>query len=116
MPGVWIDRPARFVLQFHLQLVRAADCHGLTRPDLSIVGNRDTDGISCKDRHRGFPHVYFFEIEPVHPRRCRLILRVGRWTATRIPRPLVRLWLAWVFTKTCLSVRNSLLQVALNKA
>ncbi len=66
--------------------------------------------LSQRGPGAGFPHVYTHELQPIAADRCCLRLSVkGRWTATFIPRPLVRLWLAAVMLKTRTSMRNALL-------
>ena len=66
--------------------------------------------LSQRGPRAGFPHVYTHELLPVSANCCRLRLSVrGRWTATFIPRPLVRLWLAAIMLKTRASMRNALL-------
>ena len=59
---------------------------------------------------RGFPHVYVYEVQPEGDGRCRFNIMVrGKWTATWLPRPLVRLWLGWVMLKIKQSAHNELL-------
>ena len=66
--------------------------------------------LSQRGPRAGFPHVYTHELLPIAGDRCRLRLSVkGRWTATFMPRPLVRLWLAAIMLKTRTSMRNALL-------
>jgi hypothetical protein len=76
---------------------------------------REGIGFSYSDLSRsgprhGFPHVLSYRLEPVGAAQCRLHVSVrGRWTARRIPRPLARLWLRWVFSHLVRSVQNELL-------
>ena len=66
--------------------------------------------LSQRGPRAGFPHVYTHELQPIADDRCCLRLSVrGLWTATFVPRPLVRLWLAAVMLKTRASMRNALL-------
>ena len=73
--------------------------------------------LSQRGPRVGFPHVYTHELLPIGDDRCCLRLSVrGLWTATFIPRPLVRLWLAAVMLKTRSSMRNALLLSELGAA
>lgn len=57
--------------------------------------------LSSRGVHRGFPHVCLYQVEPVSESTCRLTVSArGRWTATWMPRWLVRLWLRWVLAAT----------------
>lgn len=62
--------------------------------------------LSNRGDHTGFPHVCIYEVRPLTDRSARLTIAArGRWTATWIPRWLVRLWLAWVLASTLSNVR-----------
>lgn len=57
--------------------------------------------LSSRGVHRGFPHVCLYRVEPISDSTCRLTVSArGRWTATWMPRWLVRLWLRWVLAAT----------------
>jgi hypothetical protein len=79
-----------------------------------ILHWRELNGYSFSDlsprgpRH-AFPHVYRYRLRPLSPTRCQVEVTVaGRWTTPLLPRPLVRLWLAWVFSHVATSARNAL--------
>ena len=82
-----------------------------------ILQWRENEGYSFSDLsrdgpRRGFPHVYRYRLRPRGPSRCAVEITVaGLWTATFLPRPLVRLWLGWVFAHIAASAHNSLLQI-----
>ena len=68
--------------------------------------------LSPRGPRSAFPHVYSYGLHPLGDGRCRIdILIAGLWTTTFIPRPLVRLWLRWVFSHIVQSVRQSVLQL-----
>lgn len=70
--------------------------------------------LSRRGPRRGFPHVFGYRLHSAGANQCRLeILVRGRWTARLVPRWAARVWLWWVFSHIVLSVRNSLLLVAL---
>lgn len=70
--------------------------HGFSVSDLSSHGVR-----------AGFPHICTFEVQPLSETASRLTIGArGRWTATWVPRPLIRLWLWWVIRATEHSVRR----------
>lgn len=57
--------------------------------------------LSMRGRRVGFPHTCGYRLEPIDARSCRLITTArGRWTATIVPRPVIRLWIAWVLRAT----------------
>ena len=69
--------------------------------------------LSCRDKRRGFPHVYVFRLRREGGDRCSLRIEIkGRWTARWIPRPLVVLWLQLIFTKIAVSAERSVLMDA----
>ena len=71
--------------------------------------------LSRRGPRAGFPHVYRYRLRPGGPSRCVLEITIaGRWTARFLPRPLVRLWLRWVFSHIVFSVHNALLAYALS--
>ena len=82
-----------------------------------ILQWRENEGYSFSDLsrdgpRRAFPHVYRYRLRPLGPRRCAVEITVaGLWTATFLPRPLVRFWLAWVFSHIAASVQNTLLEL-----
>lgn len=73
-------------------------------------------GFSDLSRRRpraAFPHAYRYELRPLGGERCRLEISVrGRWTTRMLPRPLVRLWLVWVFSHIVRSAENEMLAAA----
>ena len=72
--------------------------------------------LSSRGPCRGFPHVYVYELNPEGDGRCCLKITVkGKWTATWIPRVLVRLWLGWIMLKLKQSVNNELLASELSR-
>ena len=82
-----------------------------------ILHWRELDGYSFSDLSpRGpraaFPHVYRYRLRPLSPQSCRVEITVaGLWTTPLLPRFLVRLWLAWVFSHIAASARNALLDL-----
>jgi hypothetical protein len=49
----------------------------------------------------GFPHICRYEVAQRPDGGARLSITArGRWTATWLPRPIVKLWLAWVMFNT----------------
>ena len=65
--------------------------------------------LSSRGDHAGFPHVCIYEVVPLGDRSARLTIAArGRWTATWMPRWLVRLWLAWVMASTLRNIRVEL--------
>ncbi len=99
--------------------------HGLAGIELARVGRilrwDEGRGYAFSDLSRrgpghGFPHVYTYELLPLGPGRSRFVLGVrGRWTARRLPRVVVRLWLTWILLKTRISLRNAFLAGALSR-
>jgi hypothetical protein len=80
--GVGPDRVGR--------ILAWSEGRGYAVSDLSRRGNRV-----------GFPHVCTYRVDPIGIGRSRITLGArGRWTATWLPRPLVRLWICWVFLAT----------------
>ena len=72
--------------------------------------------LSCRNKRRGFPHVYLFRLRREGKDRCSLRIEInGRWTARWIPRPLVVLWLLLIFTKIAASAERSVLMDALRE-
>ena len=69
-----------------------------------ILQWREGSGYSFSDLSRrgpraGFPHVYRYDLHPLCESRCALdVIVAGLWTMPLVPRPLVRLWLLWVFS------------------
>lgn len=67
---------------------------------------REGRGYAISDLSRrgmrvGFPHVCMYEVDSIAEDRSRLTIAVrGRWTAQRLPRWMVRLWIAWVLAAT----------------
>ena len=67
--------------------------------------------LSARRPRRGFPHAYRYELHPQGPDTCCVEITIrGRWTLRALPRPLVRLWLAWVFSHIVHSAENELLR------
>lgn len=88
--GIGVNRRSR--------LLRWREGRGFAVSDLSGRGD-----------HAGFPHVCIYEVAPLGARSARLTIAArGRWTATWIPRWLVRLWLAWVMASTLRNIRVEL--------
>lgn len=57
--------------------------------------------LSRRGMRVGFPHVCSYRVEPINAERCRLILGArGKWTATLVPRWVVRVWLWWALHAT----------------
>lgn len=57
--------------------------------------------LSRRGVRRGFPHVCAYRVEPLDGGRSRLhVSAIGRWTATWMPRWLVRGWMLWVVAGT----------------
>ncbi len=54
--------------------------------------------LSARGRHRGFPHVFFVDLEPLNQgAACRLVIDVrGKWTSPWIPPRMSAWWLCWV--------------------
>lgn len=74
---------------------------GYSFSDLSRAGPR-----------RGFPHVYRYRVRPGGPSRCVVDVTVaGLWTLPVVPRWVVKLWLAWVFSHIVRSVESTLLRL-----
>lgn len=67
---------------------------------------REGSGFVVSDLSRrgmkvGFPHICAYAVEPISDHRCRLTMTArGRWTATFLPRWVVRLWMWWVMSST----------------
>ena len=80
-----------------------------------VFGWREGSGygfsdLSCRDKRRGFPHVYIFRLRREGNDRCSLRIEIkGRWTAGWIPRSLVALWLQLIFTKIAVSASRIIL-------
>lgn len=58
----------------------------------------------------GFPHVCMYDLTAKGERTCTLAVSArGRWTARWVPKPLVKLWLAWVLLETqrCIEIELS---------
>lgn len=69
--------------------------------------------LSRRGFDRGFPHVCTYRIDAVSPRRSRLTIGArGRWTATWLPRWMVKAWLAWVLGATARHVSVELAALA----
>lgn len=63
---------------------------GFSVSDLSMRGGRV-----------GFPHVCGYRVRPIGDGTCELTVSArGKWTATWMPRWLVRTWLWWVMAST----------------
>jgi hypothetical protein len=81
-----------------------------------ILHWRELNGYSFSDlsprgpRH-AFPHVYRYRLRAASRVRCQVVITVAGLCKTQVlPRPLVRLWLAWVFSHIATSARNALLE------
>jgi hypothetical protein len=77
---------------------------------------REGVGYSFSDLSRrggrsGFPHVLSYRIAKCDERTWRLEIEVrGKWTASRIPKWMARVWLWWVFGQIVRNVDNELLR------
>lgn len=57
--------------------------------------------LSRRGVDRAFPHICAFDLAPRGDNACQLTVSArGKWTATWVPRPLIRLWLWWVLKAT----------------
>lgn len=57
--------------------------------------------LSRRGPRRAFPHVCTYRVDPAGPGGATITIGVrGVWTARFVPRPLVRLWIAWVLGAT----------------
>ena len=71
-----------------------------------ILTWREGRGYAISDLSRrgvdhGFPHICAFDLAPRTENTCTLTVSArGKWTATWVPRPLIRLWLWWVLKAT----------------
>ena len=97
----------------HLRIEHRFVCFAVQRVG-RILSWRDGCSYAFSDLSRrpgrGFPHVYVYEVQPEGDGGCRFNIVVrGKWTATWLPRPLVRLWLGWVMLKIRQSAHNELL-------
>jgi hypothetical protein len=64
--------------------------------------------LSRRGVDRAFPHICAFDLAPRTDTACTLTVSArGKWTATWVPRPLVRLWLWWVLAATDARLRSS---------
>jgi hypothetical protein len=69
--------------------------------------------LSARGVDRGFPHVCGCEIESTGSSTCRISFSArGKWTATWIPRWVIKLWILWVLLSTGNRVRYELRSVA----
>ncbi len=69
--------------------------------------------LSQRGAHIGFPHVCMYDLQPVGTRTSRLTITArGKWTATRLPRWLVKAWLWWVLRATAARIRAEMMMVA----
>lgn len=72
---------------------------------------REHRGFAISDLSRrgvsvGFPHVCSFELAPCAADSSRIIVGVaGRWTATWLPRMMVRMWIGAILTATVVMMR-----------
>ena len=70
--------------------------------------------LSKRGVHVGFPHVCVYDVQPTGERTARLTIAArGRWTATFLPRALVKLWLWWIMRSTAARIEAELLSLAL---
>lgn len=61
--------------------------------------------LSKRGTHCGFPHVCVFELMATSETTSRLLIAArGRWTATWIPKWMIRLWLWWVLKSTAIHI------------
>lgn len=69
--------------------------------------------LSMRGVRVGFPHVCTYRVEPLGPTASQMVLGArGVWTATWMPRWLVRAWLAWVLGATGMTVSREMRRVA----
>jgi len=103
-PGAAVEIPHRF------------GPFGVTRVG-RILSWHEGRGYAFSDLSRrspgaAFPHAYRYALRPLGTDNCRLDITIrGRWTLRLLPRPLVRLWLRWVFYHIVRSVEKELLAV-----
>jgi hypothetical protein len=70
--------------------------------------------LSRRGVNRGFPHICAFDLAPRTDKSCTLTVSArGKWTATWVPRPLVRLWLWWVLKATEARLKASVLRASM---
>jgi hypothetical protein len=112
----------RFVDAPHGRLPRTGDQlvleHRLLGVGVDRIGRllkwREGRGYAISDLSRrgmrvGFPHVCMYEVHSIADDCSRLTIAVrGRWTARRLPRWLVRLWIAWVLAATRARLRREM--------
>ena len=88
--GVGVNRRSR--------LLRWREGRGFAVSDLSKRGD-----------HTGFPHACIYEVTRLDASAARLTVSArGRWTATWMPRWLVRLWLRLILASTLSHLRVDL--------
>lgn len=57
--------------------------------------------LSARGVQVGFPHVCIYELQAVGAHRARIHVSArGKWTATWVPRWLVKAWLWWILRST----------------
>lgn len=94
--GIGPDRVGR--------LLRWSEGSGYAISDLSRRGPRV-----------GFPHVCMYEVQPLDEHKSQLTVAArGRWTATWLPRWMIRCWLWWILRSTALRIERELLCLALH--
>ncbi len=113
--AVHLDRPPPRV-GTHLRIEHRFVCFAVERIGRILTWREGRSYAFSDLSHRpgrGFPHVYVYEVHPEPGGGCRFKIMVrGKWTATWLPRPLVRLWLGWVMLKIKQSAHNELLRRA----
>lgn len=71
-----------------------------------VLAWKEGRGYAISDLSRrgittGFPHICAFQVVPFNEFSCDLVISTrGRWTATFLPRTVVRIWLWWVLAAT----------------
>lgn len=64
--------------------------------------------LSRRGPRRGFPHVCSYEVRPNGSGSTLTVSARGLWTATVLPRWVVKLWLRWVLASTAAHIRRDL--------
>lgn len=70
--------------------------------------------LSRRGVHVGFPHVCVYDVELIDAHTSRLTIAArGRWTATYLPRPVIKFWLWWVMRSTAARIETELLALTI---
>lgn len=69
--------------------------------------------LSKRGPTAGFPHVCIYSVQSAGERTSHLTIEArARWTATFLPRPLIKLWLWWILKSTAIWIEIELLSIA----